>query len=338
MKFIKKYKFVFLIFLFWRLGLFLTGLISFNLLPFRASFPYVFESLISTGLPQYIWHWANFDGVHYLVISQFGYDGMINNEQVFFPLYPLLIKLFGGGLITALLISNIFALFSGLTIYKYFGRWPAIFFYAFPTAFFLGSVYTESLFIFLVLLTFYKNKLFGFLAGLTRLFGGFTGIIGALGVFGYMVYLKLIFDNPLLFLFNQGGFNNNRASSLAELITPPQTVFRYLKIFFTADPANIAFWVSLLEISSFIFAAGVLIYLTYKRKFNLWILVYCWAVIIVPSLTGTLTSLPRYILVLFPVYVFLGGLNLKLKLFLTVIFAILQALLAALFLRGYFIA
>lgn len=314
------------------------GYWSIGLLTFKASFPYVPEILTPSGLPQYIWHWANFDGVHYLMIAQFGYNGIVNNEQVFFPLYPILIRLLGNGLISALFISNFFALTSGLLIYKYFGKWPLLFFYTFPTAFFLGSVYTEGLFIFLILLTFYKNKFFGIFAGLTRLFGGFTGVMGGLGLLGYMAYLKLTFDNPLLFLFNQGGFNNGRASSLSSLVTPFQTVYRYIKILFTADPQNIAFWVSLLEITSFAFALGVLIYFTYKRSYNFWILAYCWAVVIVPSLTGTLTSMPRYILVLFPIYIFLGKLNFRLKLFLAGIFVILQTVFTVLFLRGYFIA
>lgn len=339
MKFIRDYKFVFLIFLFWRLSLFLIGLLSFNFLPFKASFPYILEMLTPTGLPQYIWHWANFDGVHYLAIAKYGYGGLVGNEQVFFPLFPLLINLLGGSLLAGLLISNLCALFSGLLIYKHFGRWATVFFFTFPTAFFLGSVYSESLFIFLILLTFMKSKLFGIFAGLTRLVGGFTGVLGVLGVLGYMAYLKITFGNPLLFLFNQGGFGNARASSFSGLITPFQTIFRYFKIFLYSDWSNFAIWISLFEFICFGFAVFVLIYLTVKRKTPLVWLVFSWATVIIPSMTGTLLSMPRFILTVFPIYLFFGNLkNKTVKIYLLLLFAILQTVLTVLFLRGYFIA
>ena len=342
-KFWGKYKFVFLLFLIWRATLFVIGLVSFNLLRFNASFPYIREALLPTGLSQHIWHWANFDGVHYLMIAQFGYNGIVNNEQVFFPLFPILISsltwLTHNYLISGLLISNFFALMSGLLIFKHFGKWATLFFYLFPTAFFLGSLYSESLFIFLVLLTFYKSKIFGILAGLTRLVGGAAGLLGIMGVAGYMLYLKLVFNNPLLFLFNQGGFNNGRASSLGGMITPFQTVFRYIKIFITADRTNVAYYISVLELSAFVFGVLVMGILTYRKKLSFWILIFGWSVLIIPSITGTLTSMPRYILAIFPIFAALGSLkSYKLKLAILGFFTIIQAVLTILFVRGYFVA
>lgn len=343
MKFIEKfwsrYKFAVIAFLIWRTGSFIIGYWSIGLLRFNASFPFIDEILISSGLPQWLWQWGNFDGVHYLTIAKFGYNGIIGNEQVFFPLYPLLIRLFGGGFAPAILISNFFALAAGLLIFKHFGKWAVIFLFCFPTALFLGAVYTESLFIFLVLLTFYKSKYFGVLAGLTRLTGFFTGIFGIFGVGLYMLYLKVAFNNPLLFLFHQGGFRNGRANSVTGFVTPFQTVYRYFRIILTADPGNIAFWVSLSELLFFSLTIGLLAYLTLRTKQNKWLLLYSWAVVLVPSITGTLTSIPRYVMVIIPLYVFLAGIsNRKLKLAIAAIFIIIQAVFTALFVRGYFIA
>lgn len=337
-KFLNKYRFVFVVFIVWRTALFLIGLLSFNILPFKASFPYIPEMLTPTGLPQYIWHWANFDGVHYLSIAKYGYGGLVGNEQVFFPLYPILIRLLGGSLIAGLLISNLCALGSGLLLQKYFGRWAVLFFYTFPTAFFLGSVYNESLFIFLILLTFMKSKFFGIFAALTRLTGVFAGFFGGVGLMIYMFFLQINFNNPLMFFFNQGGFGNARASSFSGLITPFQTVFRYLKIFLYSDWSNYAIWIALLELICFVFAVILLTHLTFRRKMPFSWLFLCWAIIIIPSLTGTLLSMPRFILTVFPIYVFLGGLNFRLKIFLAGIFVILQAILTTMFLRGYFVA
>ncbi|MEK7565617.1 MAG: hypothetical protein AAB506_01055 [Patescibacteria group bacterium] len=348
MKYIKKFwsenKKIIEIFLFWRFSLLFIGFVSINILPFKASFPYIDETLISSGFPQWLWQWGNFDGVHYLTIAQHGYLGLVNNEQVFFPLYPLLIKLLyfltQNYLASGLLISNFSILFAAIVLNKITKNiWPVIFLFSFPTAFFFGSIYTESLFLLLILLTFYKSKFFGFLAGLTRLTGFFTGIFGVLGVTIYMLYLKLEFNNPLLFLFNQGGFNNARANNLFSLVTPPQVIFRYFKIFTTADPANIAFWVSVLEFSSFVFGIGLLTWLTIHKKIPVSWLIFSWAALLLPSFSGTFASIPRYLLTIFPIFICLGSIkNQSLRLATILIFAILQVVLTVLFVRGYFIA
>lgn len=343
-KFFLEYKSVLCLFIFWRLALLLVGLFSLSFLTFRASFPYIDETLIASGLPQFIWHWGNFDGVHYLTIAQQGYHGLINNEQVFFPLYPVLIKLLyfltQNYLLSGLIISNLSIFLAAIILRKISkSLWPVIFLFTFPTAFFFGAVYTEALFLLLVLLAFSKNKLFGFLAGLTRLTGFFTGIFGALGVSLYMLYLKIDFGNPLLFLFNQGGFQNARASSFTSLIPPPQVIFRYLKILILSDPGNIAYWISLLEVSAFLFGIIVLTWLTVKRKVPASWLIFSWLALLVPSFSGTFSSLPRYLLTIFPIFIGLGLLKSRsLKLVITLVFVILQVILTVLFVRGYFVA
>ncbi|MEK7127322.1 MAG: hypothetical protein AAB838_01185, partial [Patescibacteria group bacterium] len=123
------------------------------------------------------------------------------------------------------------------------------------------------------------------------------------------------------------------------LITPFQTVFRYFKIFVYSDWTNIAIWISLLEFISFAAVVSLLIYLTVKRKMPVSWLLFSWATILIPSVTGTLLSMPRFVLTVFPIYIFLGNIkNVKFKLVLILLFGILQAILTTMFLRGYFIA
>ena len=162
---------------------------------------------------------------------------------------------------------------------------------------------------------------------------------GVVGVWGYMVYLYWQFHNPVMFLFSQGSFKNQRANDLAGLVTPFQTVFRYIKILVTADPGNIAYWVAVLELAAFVFAVGVLGYLSINRRLPFWWFIFSWAVVILPAVTGTLTSMPRYVVVLTPIFVFLSQIeNSKLKTLILGLFAVLQVVLTVLFLRGYWIA
>lgn len=138
------------------------------------------------------WRWDSF---FYTDIAQHGYrltpDNTLSNI-VFFPLYPFLIYIFalfaGANFILAGWLVSIFSLIGAIVIfYKLLKEFhptidpetPIFYLLIFPTAFFLNAVYTESLFLFLSLLTFYyafKGRfsiagIFGFLAALTRVTG-----------------------------------------------------------------------------------------------------------------------------------------------------------------------
>lgn len=135
--------------------------------------------------------WQRFDTLWYLRIAIQGYcpeDG----STVYFPLYPLLIRLLGKALLdsyllAALLISNL--AFVGLLFYLYKlaqmelgkggARRSVLYLAIFPTAFFFLAAYTESLFLLLTVAAFYCAEgkrwwlvgALGFLASLTRLQG-----------------------------------------------------------------------------------------------------------------------------------------------------------------------
>lgn len=342
MKSIKKFwrdnRFVLAAFALWRLGLFVFEAAGQVLLPFKGSFPYFDSVLKGSGLPQWLWQWGNFDGVHYLTLAKSGYDGF--GTQVFFPLYPILINIFGNSLLSALLISNLAILLAAMLLYQMTkNKWVVAFLFAFPTSYYFGAIYTESLFLLLVLLAFSKSKLFAIPAGATRLAGSFLHPLAWIGLGAYSLYLGVRFGRPLFFLSAQSAFANGRADSFSTLVNPLQVLFRYVKIFFLASPAHYDYWIAVLEFAAFAFGASVLTLLTFKKKISASWLVFSWLAFLLPSFSGTLSSMPRYLLTIFPFYIGLAAIkDRRLKLAILSAFSVLLAVLTALFTRGYWVS
>jgi hypothetical protein len=107
--------------------------------------------------------WSHWDGEWYLLIAQNGYRPA-DGTSAFFPFYPLLIKLLGwllGGnyLLAGVLISTAATLAVMILLYELIGREfgretgskTVLYLAAFPTAFFLAAIYSESLFLALAL-------------------------------------------------------------------------------------------------------------------------------------------------------------------------------------------
>lgn len=317
-------------------------------------------------------HWANFDGIHYLSIANVGYQ---QYQQAFFPVYPLLIRHFSflpiPPVYIALGISHI-AFFLGLVFFyrlirllnKKWGIWPMVFFLAFPTSFFFAGVYTGSLYFLLIVAAFYfaEKKLwlvssfFAMIASATRLFGVFMlpafmlwapnklfripsrwlAII-PLGLGLYMVYLYQTVGDPLYFFHAQPAFGAERSGD--SLILLPQVLWRYAKIITIAAPTTISYLIAIIELIAFIFACVVLWIGVAKRILPPSYLFYSFLVLIVPTLTGTLSSIPRYILSAFPLFFIVGSMhNTGLKALLLGIFLCGLVLMGTLFLQGYFVS
>jgi hypothetical protein len=135
--------------------------------------------------------WQRFDSLWYLRIAQMGYSPN-DGTTVYFPLYPLLVRLvgkimLGNYLLAAIVISNVAYIALLFCLYKLteaeLGRAAArrstIYLAVFPTAFFFIAAYAESLFLALTLSSFlcafqkrwWMAAVFGSLASLTRLQG-----------------------------------------------------------------------------------------------------------------------------------------------------------------------
>ena len=387
---------VFLSFLSWRVLITLVAFAGMHYLEYKPTFANP-EYLDLFQLPRIISSWANFDGVHYLTIAREGYDAS-HLISAFFPVFPLFIRIVsvlpGSTLFWGLMISHI-AFISTLLIWtKFFNEMysnkvvvlSTLLLLAFPTSFFFGSVYSESLFLLLVLSSLYVAYKGNFLlsgllaAGATanRIVGiwlivalGFElleqqGIfsqkvnrdkvkkliqqqwiqfakisLGLSGLFGYMIYLGDKYSDPLKFYHVQSEFGSGREESLVLL---PQVVWRYLKILVTANPQSFAYYAAAQELIISLIVLGVLIMAyKYRTKANIrlsW-LVFSAGAYITPTLTGTLSSMPRYVLVCFPVFLLAGWfLSDKPRLFLplfliSVVFLIINTML---FIQGYWVA
>lgn len=351
-KFWPAIKFVLPVFIIWRLALMLFGFLSFRLLTFKASFPYIDQALIASHFPQWLWHWGNFDGVHYLSLATWGYR---EGDQVFFPLYPVLIKLLNyitlNYFLSGFLLSNLVFILASVIFYlliwrdfnQSIAKWATIFLFLFPTSFFFGAIYTESLFLFLIVGAYYfsgiKSVVFSALSGLTRLVGFFVLPAGILGVFSYITYLWQNFDKPFYFLSAQAAFQNQRTFSLTSIVSPPQVVFRYIKILFTGNFTHPDFWVAFLELVAFLFGLAILSWLTIKRKVLIKYLIFAWPALLLPAFSGTFSSFPRYLLTIFPIFIGLALIkNVAIKIVILLIFACLLPILTMLWLRGYWIS
>lgn len=319
--------------------------------------------------------WANMDGVHYLSIAQSGYYQF---EQAFFPLYPLLIRWGATTLgwpphMVALAISHA-ALLIGLWFFMRLGKsfdsknawWAVIFLLVFPTSFFFAAVYTESLFLALAAATFWFAHrkqwwlvgLWGGLASLTRLFGVFLLVPVAwqylrsvkqrrpidlaaisvipLGLISYMWYLWSVYGDPLLFFHAQPAFGAGRSAD--SIILLPQVLWRYLKIFFTVDPQTIIYMVATIELVILVVAALLLVHGWRQKKLRPY-LAFSALVLLVPTLTGTLSSMPRYFLSAFPLFLVMSAVhNRWIKWGVVVLSVGFLIIFESLFLRGYFVS
>lgn len=287
-------------------------------------FDYSYESSsLVISQPNSLWHLASYDGVHYLEIASLGYFKSF--LTAFFPIYPILIKLLGlllgNQFLSSIILSFVFTYLSVIGLYRLGGLKPVILLLSFPLSFFLLCSYTESLFLSLTVWSyiFYKKGsiwpsiLLGSMATATRVYGAIFLImilylafkksfylfpkkifLMSLGLLGYMTFLYLNFHDPIAFFHNLSAWGKN------VLTFPPQTIFRYLKILVFVSPKLPQYYVALLELSAAIFGSIVAWYFYRTEKIEY--LIYVFLGVVVPMMTGTLQSLPRYLVSLFPIY------------------------------------
>lgn len=321
--------------------------------------------------PYLSWIWANFDGVHYSYIAQHGYQ---YPNYAFFPLLPLLISLvkktFSNHVVDAgLLVTNLSFFTSLFVLHKIalldVSKRVAFLAIAmillFPVSFYYQSVYTESPFLLFTLLSFFFARKgrwvlasgFGYFATLTRLVGVallpalilewyfqkdrrwpslFWLLFIPLGLATYMAYLQIFHGDFLLF---QKAMSNWGQS---DTVLPVQTFVRYIKIFIFSDH-NLAYWVAVLEFVSALCYLALSVFVAWRVRLSYGI--FMLTLLLIPTFTGTLQSMPRYILQLFPAFIALGVLTSRSKIIFAltaILFLLLQFVFVAMFTRGYFVA
>jgi len=353
----------FRIFIFWRFSLFLLTYIG------SFAFPLLNNNGPGSVGParsfNYLSSWGQWDGGYYLSIAENGYKSIEN--YAFFPLYPLLVSLLGrvinNYLLAGLLISNIlffiflmvFYAFTKQFFSKEIAKIASITFLFFPTAFFGTAMYSESLFLLLTVLTFYflykKNyflsSIFGGLSVITRSVGIFLGLsiiysaivkkpkaliknliwstLPFLAVFFYMLYLKAKTGDPFIFLNVQNLWQrsfvdpvSSLISGLFTLVTSQKPIMDYL------DFALTVLFITLLIIGR------------KKIPSSLW--VFSMLAILFPVSTGTLSSMPRYLLASIGTFIIIADFLKSKPQIMYVVWAvslILQIFLAVRFINGY---
>lgn len=383
---------ILLIYLLWRFLLLIPVYFAFFYLPYRAGYAYT-SPLHFIDKNNLITHfllspWGNFDGVYYLLIAAYGYT--VNAG--FFPLFPIAIRFVSAILghvaafdivqfLSALILSNVFFILALIVFYllikidykNNIAFRSVIFLLIFPTSFFYGAIYSESLFLLLSLGSFYfARKRKWFLASICGLLLTATRVVGIailpaliyeffieevkktkqnklnlilkslplftvpLGLLSYMYFNFIKWGNPFYFIIAQGQLANNR--SVDSVVFFPQTVYRYIKILFSVTMNRYEWWVALLELFIFLFIFSLFI-LAWKKKIRFSYILFSLLCFLLPVSSGTFSGLPRYVVILFPLFIALGLIsNKKVKFIYSAISIILLFIALMLFSRGYFIA
>lgn len=277
-------------------------------------------------------HWDSF---WYLKIANQGYEYVPGKMTsiAFFPLYPSLIWLVSKlPLITPALagwiISTLALVIGMIFFYKLVKQFHPdidpneviILLLIFPTSFFLTAVYTESLFLALSIIFFYYlfkkqfltaaiflsfaslcrlNGLFLFVPfiyeyfkayGVKRFFNNnlLSFLVAPLGIFSFMFYQYLQFQEPLAFFKSQMEWGRKFIlnSGHFQLVT-------------SASYANLTTDVLFLAVG---LVSGLLL-LKYRVSYGLYILI----TVLIAVSTGTLMSIGRFTLILFPMFILIAS-------------------------------
>lgn len=284
--------------------------------------------------------WVRWDGPHYIDIAKDGYQ--ITGKQslwiVFYPLYPLLIRLFNflvqDYIASAILVSIVFSFFVSILLYELvlldFNRRTALlsvwFLNIFPTAYFLQASYTESIFLTFSLATIYlfrKNLTFpssisGFLTTLSRINGLLllplliletkkkkdliVLLTTPLGFGLYLLINKLLFNDYFY-------FQKPLLSNWSKKFELPWIGINNL-IRSIPDFNNVLFYAYTSEVISllFIFLIAIFVFFKVKKSYGIYMLLN----LLLITSTSFIMSTPRYIFILFPIYIALGMIRNKL--------------------------
>lgn len=369
-------RFIFLVFIIWRVSLFLILTAALLFVPLHS------PNFLGGGFERYLenpylFAWANFDGEHYLRIAQNGYQDLTHS---FFPVYPLFISLgsflsndIGILTVMGLLISNISFLFALFLLWKLIrldysekiARYSILSLVVFPTSFYFGSLYTGSLFFLILIASFYlirTNKWYwaGLLGGIatgTRVNGVLLLpsfllewllarrrptllplLLIPLGLLLYMFYLYQTTGSLMAFYRELSVFGEQRQGNF---VTLPQVFYRYLNILVTVDPKTTIYWTAITEFMSAVLIMTLLIY-GFIKKMRPSYLLFGVMSLVLPALTGSFSSLPRYSLLIFPIFIslgiFLSTKSLFVKVFFYLSLGIFLIIETSLFLRGYWVS
>lgn len=284
--------------------------------------------------------WIQWDGPHYLDLAKNWYQisGQESLWIVFYPLYPILIKTFNFFVndfaTAAILVSILFsfsasALLFELTLLDFNKRKAVLavwFLNIFPTAYFLQASYTESLFLTTSLATVYlfRKKLFfysgvlGMLSTMARINGlllipllalelrylkrGFiTLLVTPLGFLFYLSINYVLFHNPFYFV-------NPLYTNWYKRFDWPWVGIKNL--FGSIPPyTNALFYAYITETTIILLITFIGMYTFAKIRTSYGI--YTLLNLLLFTSTSFVMSIPRYVLILFPIFIALAQIKSK---------------------------
>lgn len=315
------------------------------------------------------WSSANFDGFHYLSIAERGYETVLGQSQyAFFPLFPLLISVLGY-LMPGFVAAHVIVGVSFLAFVYFVTRWSSKYtdnplqllwmVLLSSGSVYLLALYTEPLFLALVSGTFYfadrkdwgKATLATAFATATR----FPGVLlvlflfltlhkekikhayayalaGLSGLFAYMLYLWQVSGNPFSWFTAQSGWGKS------DLTSPLVTFANYGRALTVEFKPDITHLVVVVEVLVTVILLSLLYKFWQNRKFESAYKWYALGSLTLPLATGSLGSMPRFALALFPLFLTIPSLPKVARSFIATVFIITSILGIILYTRGYWYA
>lgn len=300
------------------------------------------------------------DSHHYLNIALHGFESY---NSAFWPIYPLLIYigslvLFNNSIIAGFTISwlslalSLFYFYKLLEAYNFssiLSKKILLLLLFGPFAIFFSSIYTESIFLFFILASFYylkkdcwlKAAIFGALAALTRCVGIFLFPVYlfhyweknrfkikkelfysilvpfALGLYFSYCYLK--FGNFFSPIIAQENWPSGRHS-----YWPWQVMSYFYNIIFTNNLIQVSFYdfnrYIIIEFGSFLLCLVTGVYLFLKKYYSF--AIFCLLNAFLFSFFFPMTAINRYLVVIFPIYIFLALVSQKKEIIFIYIFCL----------------
>lgn len=352
----KLYPNVSAIFVIWALSVFTIFFFGFSNFPHSGKFSNNFwENL------------KNWDGGHYIAVAEAGYKEEF--QYAFFPLYPLSIRFINHFIqnytLSAVLISvvslliaiNLFYSLMSLDFSRKLAQTAIFWLLLFPTSFYFLTAYSEGLFFLLVVATFYFARrgnlmlatILVSLASATRLAGlalslaflvevqttrGISRknwyVLGApLGFVIFCWYLWTQTQDPFYFISAQ---TNWQRSITITGLSFWETVKSLTQPYFIAQNFNV-----FLDLVFAIFGLGMV--LRSFRFLPISYAVYGFFSILLPLLTPTLSSVPRFLLPIFPIFILIALIKNQYVVYAyQLVSVMLLSAFAILFINGYWVS
>ncbi len=285
--------------------------------------------------------WSHMDTGYFVAIAVQGYTGD-GRLAAFFPLYPALIRIVSvvthDPYVSAFLVSNLASVVAFVYLYRltkyelgsHIAERSLLYFAVYPLAFFLCASYSESVFLALSIPAFFYARKgrwwiasgLGFFAVLSRLVGialflifiyeylSQKGVLNGLTLQRENVH-KISWDAVSLALMPCGlvvvmliswlAFQNPLQFALAERFWNRSLTWPWVT--FGNDLAQLS---TTLVVEYLLFIMVIAIAIYGLRKIQPSYLLYTWVSLLIPVVSGSMTSSMRYVFVIFPIYMILG--------------------------------